>query len=273
MREFSGPGQYDSPQYFRGAVEAIAEIGAGEFMISPGDIDPPAGVRWTITQTLGSDYRWFPIVGNHEVETTADMEYLRAFDLGAVAPGPSGCPTTTFSFDYENVHFVILNEYCDLSGDTVTDGDIPDHLFSWLETDLAATTLRNKLVFGHEPAFPQPDIDNGRLRHERDSLNAHQINRDRFWDLLISEGVLAYICGHTHNYSLVNISGVWQMDLGHARGLGDTGAPSTFASFQVNGPVVTYSTYRDDSFGGDYVLRFAGVLAGPRIFLPVITNN
>ncbi|MFB0545557.1 MAG: hypothetical protein ACETWB_01485, partial [Anaerolineae bacterium] len=52
MRGFSGPGQYDTQQYFRGACEAIDALGAGAFMVSPGDIDPPEDVKWTITRTL-----------------------------------------------------------------------------------------------------------------------------------------------------------------------------------------------------------------------------
>jgi hypothetical protein len=139
MREFAGPGAYDSSQYFRGAIEAIAAHGPGAFMVSPGDIDPPANVMWTITQTLGTGYPWYPVVGNHETETPADMAWLRAFDYGPVNPGPSGCPQTTYSFDYGNAHFVMLNEYCDAAGDTVTDGDIPDHLYNWLVADLQAT--------------------------------------------------------------------------------------------------------------------------------------
>jgi hypothetical protein len=87
-----------------------------------------------------------------------------------------------------------------------------------------------------------------------DSLNQfnHVANRDRFWDLLVAEGVTAYICGHTHNYSAVRIDengviggdGVWQIDAGHARGVGDIGAPSTFVRITVDGGYVTYQTYR-----------------------------
>jgi predicted phosphodiesterase len=81
---------------------------------------------------------------------------------------------------------------------------------------------------------------------------------------------MAYICGHTHNYSLTWIDGVWQLDAGHARGLGDTGAPSTFVLLQVSGAQITYRTYRDDSSGGAYSLRHAGALAGPVVFLPLL---
>jgi hypothetical protein len=277
MREYSGPGTYDTPQFFRGAGEAITSVGGGAFMISPGDIDPPSDVRWTINQYLGEDYLWYPVVGNHETETPEDMEWLRAYDCDPngddpphiVNLGPAACEETTYSFDYGNSHFVVLNEYCDATSDTGTDGDVVDALYNWLVDDLNATEKMHVFVFGHEPAYPQPDADNGRERHMLDSLNQHPTNRDRFWNLLKDKDVVAYICGHTHNYSAVEIGGVWQLDAGHSRGMGDTGARSTFILVHVDSRLVSFETYRDDASGGPYTLRDSGVLEGSRIYLPL----
>jgi len=172
------------------------------------------------------------------------MLWLRSFNAnGAALPnvvraGPPGCEETTYNFDYGNAHFVVLNEYYDGGSDRVTDGDITDALHGWLIQDLVASAKPVVLVFGHEPAFPQPDDDTGRLRQQNDSLNAHPQNRDRFWQTLKTHDVTAYICGHTHNYSAVRLrsdgsidpsgtGGVWQIDSGHARGTGDTSSPRT----------------------------------------------
>lgn len=278
MRYYAGSGDYDSLSYFRGAATAIAGLPGIEFMVTPGDMDPVPEVRWTIDQVLGSAFTWFPVVGNHELPNAgyessegANMAWLRSYDYGAVNPGPSGCPETTFSFDYLNVHFVMLNEYCDVGGEGATTGDIPDHLYNWLLDDLVNSQKEHILIFGHEPAFPQPDAENGRLRHASDSLNFFATNRDRFWSLLQSTGVLAYICGHTHNYSLYRQHGVWQLDAGHARGLGDPGARSTFVIFSIEGGNVFYQTYRDDSAGGSYTLRYQGFLESSNpVFLPLL---
>lgn len=280
MREYAGPGRYDTPQYFRSAAEAIAALDAA-FLVAPGDMDPVPGVHWTITQTLGATYTWYPIVGNHELPGQGDessfganMRYLRAFDYGAVNPGPTGCPTTTYSFDYGNAHFVMLNEYCDAAGDTATNGDVPDHLYNWLAADLSSTDMEHIFVFGHEPAYPQPDADNGRLRHEYDSLNEHPANRDRFWDLLRNRGVTAYICGHTHNYSAAQMDGVWQIDVGHARGLGDPDARSTFVMVYINDGLVRFHAYRDDAKGGAYALRHVGYLSpAHRMRFPLLARS
>jgi hypothetical protein len=279
MRKYSGP-TYHSTQYFRGATEAIANVGSSAFMVSPGDIDPTIDVVWTITSTLGITYTWYPVVGNHELPDQGDepyiganMDWLRAHDYGTVNPGPSGCPETTYSFDYKNSHFVMLNEYCDTGGDTVTDGKIPDHLYNWLITDLDNTDKTHVFVFGHEPAFPQPDADNGRSRHVGDSLDQYPTDRDRFWSLLESKGATAYICGHTHNYSAVKIDNVWQLDVGHARGIGDTGARSTFVIVCVDDASVTFEAHRDDASGGDYTLMHVGVLTGTHQHLPLVIRS
>jgi hypothetical protein len=280
MRQYSGPGAYDTSSYFRGACEAIGALGGSTFMISPGDIDPPAEVEWTVRQYLGQDYLWYPVIGNHEAETPADMVWLRAYDYdpnGVLPPnlvraGPPSCPETTFSFDYANAHFVVLNEYCDDSSDTGTNGDVVDVLYNWLVADLQATDKRHIFVIGHEPAFPQPDADNGRVRHLGDSLDAHPVNRDRFWNLLRDRGVTAYICGHTHNYSVAVIEGVWQLDAGHSRGKGDTGARSTFLIVRVDGDEVTYETYRDDAQGGPYTVMHWGTLTA-RVYLPLVQRG
>ena len=58
----------------------------------------------------------------------------------------------------------------------------------------------------------------------------------------------------------VEIDGVWQLDAGHARGKGDTGARSTFIVINVDANGVTFKTYRDDADGGSYTLAHTGTL-------------
>ena len=282
MRYFSGPGQYDMSQYYRGALEALDTAGKGAFMISAGDIDPPVDVYWTITRTLGITYTWYPVVGNHELPGAgvepgyvagANMDWLRNYDYGTVNPGPSGCPTTTYSFDANNVHFVVLNEYCDSSADDVTDGDIPDHLYNWLSNDLSLTTRPLIFVIGHEPAYPQPDADTGGVRHLGDSLDKYPANRDRFWSLLHDKGVTAYICGHTHGYSLVKIEGVWQLDTGHSQGSGETDPPSTFVVIHVDDGAVIFKTYRVNGSSA-YILKYMGILEPKSVvYMPVVFSG
>ena len=268
MRDYTG----DSMLYFRGACERIAHGGAGDFMISPGDIDPPDLVHADIQAYIGASYTWYPVVGNHEAETESDMTWLRNFNLDGnslpniVNLGPANGLETNYSFDYGDVHFTVINEYYDGTSDTATDGDVPDALHDWLIADLdpSATTKPIKFVIGHEPAYPQADEESGRLRHEDDSLNVHEASRDRFWQALVDFGVTAYICGHTHNYSVYQSSGVWQIDVGHARGFGDTGSRSTFVMFYVmEDGSVWYYPYRLNLDTHNYELGTPGRIRDP----------
>ncbi len=275
MRRFCGDGSYDTPLYFRGVCEAIAQITDTAFMISPGDEDPPSFVRWTLDQYLGASYLWYPAVGNHELPSETfefypdmKMDFLRNYNKNAhtlpyiVNSGPPGCEETTYSFDYQNAHFAIINQYYDGKSDIGTDGDVVDELFSWLKADLKASRQNYKFVIGHEPAFPRPDADNGLLRHEHVCLDKYPQNRDRFWQLLVEENVVAYITAHTHCYSLYQHQGVWQLDCGHARGLTPKKkVKSTFILLTIGQNQVSYQTYRDNYDGGPYNLSYSGVLA------------
>jgi len=263
MRWFAEP-EYQSSQYFLGTCEAIREFGKGSFMISPGDIDPPQHVFDTIKKILGEDYLWYPVVGNHEAETPEDMSWLRDWGKkripNLVLKGPENGKETTYSFDFKNAHFVVINQYYDGNSDTGTDGDISTPLFNWLANDLAANSKPFVFVFGHEPFVSIPDVDNGRHRHVKDSLNSYPKNSHRFQMLLRKYGVTAYVCGHTHNLSFSKINGLWQLDAGHSRGIGDTGAPSTFLKILVGKSACWVEVYRDDSNGGPYALTQAIML-------------
>ena len=261
------------PLYFAGACDAIAKSGKGDFMISLGDIDPPDDVLSTIRARIPGDYPWVPVVGNHEIDTaygsphpfTYGIDWVRAYTLPfAVNQGPAGAEKTCFSFDYGNAHFAVINEYYDGTSDNVLvngHGYISASLLTWVSADLAATAKPVIFVVGHEPAFPQPDAESGRVRHLGESLDANAVQRDAFWNALSLHSVRAYICGHTHDYSLYRKDGVWQVDAGHARGTGDTGARSTFVKLTVRGDAtVSYETWRLNLSTGNYEITGAGSL-------------
>ena len=249
MREFTGP-KHPGPQYFEGACAALRDLGPGDFMISPGDIDPPAAVRATLDRFFGSNYVWYPVVGNHEAETPEDMAWLRTWGRqpipGLVRRGPAGCETTTYSFDHGPAHFVVLNQYYNGKADIGSRGDVVDPLYQWLRTDLDANRKPIVFVVGHEPIIPIGDMDNGRLRHKGDSLDAYPANARRFLDLMRQHRVTAYLTAHSHNTSVTNLAGVWQIDAGHARGLGDKGVRSSFLKLHVQPSGCRVDIYRDD---------------------------
>ncbi len=216
--------EYRTEEYFLGALLAIKELGAGMFMISPGDIEPPDASRELISQVLGEDYLWYPAMGNHELEDQAYIDYLRAINAGEkslpniVRKGPVGCEETTYAFEVGDCHIAVLNQYFDGVSDIGTDGNMVPELLAWLEEDLKSTTKPFIFVAGHEPLVSMPDMGNGRIRHQGDSLDKYPQSAARFLQLMRKYNVTAYLTGHTHNTSIGRINGVWQIDAGHARG-------------------------------------------------------
>lgn len=249
------PPEHPGPDFFSGVCTALRDVGPGAFMVIVGDLDPPRRVRATLDATLGTQYVWYPVVGNHELDRPEYMPYLREANAGGntlpevVRAGPPGAVETCYAFDYGNAHFVVLNEYYDGQSDTALDGDVGDALYDWLAADLAANRRELVFVFGHEPSVAVPDLTNGRVRHRGDSLDKYAERNHRFWSLLREHDVVAYVCGHTHNVSLAWINGIWQIDAGHARGRGDPGAPSSFLKFHVRPGGVSCDVYRQADDG------------------------
>lgn len=262
MSHYSDKEYFNYPNFFAALLGYVKQFGPGDFMVSTGDVIPAEGTSWTVHQVLGEDYPWFPLPGNHDFGT-ADIKFLQnyAFDFDGpgkpalVRWGPEPCSRTTYSFDYMNAHFVALNVYCNAEAPWGIDGSISDTLYDWLLVDLEATDKEHIFIFGHEPAFPQSDQKTGQARHLDDSLNQYPEARDRFWALLGEFNVLAYIHGHTHTYSAVQIDGVWQLDAGQAMGVRAAPSPGTFFVIKIKGNSAVLETYRgEDGPGFAYAL-------------------
>jgi len=270
MSYYSGKKYIQYPNFFAGLLEYVNHFGPGDFMISAGDVLPAEETRWTIDQVLGEGYPWFPIPGNHDFDR-ADITYLQEYDYNSESSngpiivnwGPEPCSRTTYSFDYQNTHFVALNVYCNEDAPWGIDGSITDVVYGWLADDLAMTAKEHIIVFGHEPAFPQPDSQTGDIRHLGDSLDQYPQARDRFWGLLQSHNVLAYIHGHTHGYSATKIDGVWQLDAGQAMGVRAAPSPGTFLIISVTGSSVILRAYRGEEGPGFSFLLYQEILLTP----------
>lgn len=230
----------------RGAFENNADL---KFVVSTGDFENLDVIEENMTGDLlgyfpGRDVvPWFMAIGNHNVEDPTDMAFVtetlgprlatQLEGLTNFRQGPYDDANywtgmhTTYSFDYRNGHFVIMNQYLgsmdDAEGHPLA---CPwDALLTWLEEDLDATTQPFIFVFGHEPAWPREDspnhcgdsLDDGRCPGNTapspDEWKFIRPQRDRFWQILADHGVTAHFDGHTHASAARAVHGITDFNM------------------------------------------------------------
>ena len=168
----------------------------------------------------------------------------------------------TYSFDYKNSHFIVLNIYSHdlftgrdrLSGSYSPLGCAYQEILTWLETDLSNTNAKHKFVFYHEGAQPVPGG-----RHTGDSLDATACPdnynatsgtrpmRDQFWSILAKYDVSATFVGHAHHNTIT-----WANDT--YGGFGalyevEPGIPPNHAVVNINGDNAVLQMYRSQMQG------------------------
>lgn len=208
------------------------------FLVSTGDFENNQTIDGHFNSMLSSyypshaDIPWFQAFGNHNVDNPSDaddvLNVLTKERIQTQLPGMSNFNMgphdasmayaregSTYSFDYNGAHFVILNQY--YATDTDSDGEhdnggatacVYDAWYDWLVQDLARNEQPIIFVFGHEAAFPRGN------RHCGDSLdedactgnyldwkNPARPLRDKFWKLLDNHNVVAHFTGHEHTAS------------------------------------------------------------------------
>ena len=222
----------------------ILKEGPGDFLVIGGDYDNFPECEKALDRLLlnpvraeGQPYPCVVLVGNHDPAGTANqpsdnptrnadqpnIDHITArnkllpFQLSH-GPAersvrqdyqPDGAKWTTFSFDHQNCHFIVLDVY------PVEMLTVDDELIDWVEHDLQATTQPMVFVFCHQPLkffhgvealdeTPQPiSLEGGDLPRG---------NRDRLWEVLKADPrVVALVCGHTHLYGVVKDGGLWQI--------------------------------------------------------------
>ncbi|NPA36365.1 MAG: metallophosphoesterase [Chlorobi bacterium] len=251
--------------------------GPGDFIIVAGDMDPFSRVRTAIRDVMGSDYGFYPVMGNHDVGGTnnhrndfPENNWQNAFEIikynrdslkGIVNFGPdqaspelsstyekdgkvyvsfydsigiNGAKYTSYSFDHGNSHFVVLDEYATNNWGERGNGRIWPELFLWLKNDLESTDKENVFVFGHEPVWSHA------------SLDTVPVSKKEFWNLLKNNNVIAYFCGHHHDYSAVRYQGVWEIRPSCGYEYVDK---THYSVISVDGNSVTLKTYRLESGG------------------------
>ncbi len=213
----------------------------------------------------------FYTIGNHDINHEKDMLFYRnAFNNYSFNPnlGYATAPTTSYSVNIGNIHFIILNIYSDntlnhncdwfapvggLDDDdscykySYSRGIVTSTAISWIRNDLSVlnrTEFPFVVIFTHEPLYSQ------------------------LATLMKEYDVTAYINGHTHVSNLYKKEGII---LANSGGIGDviheSGSPATIlyvssndTSFKI---IRVTNKYNDTNWADSYSHYISKELAKP----------
>jgi len=132
----------------------------------------------------------WPTLGNHDIFDNVNMTwpYFDIFTLPEQGEA-GGFPSSSenyYSFDYANIHFVVLDSF---ASNRLSGGD----MLVWLEADLANTTQDWIIAFWHHPAYSKGSHDS--------DLEAPLVQmRENAVPILEDHGVDLVLSGHSHSY-------------------------------------------------------------------------
>ena len=131
-------------------------------------------------------------LGNHDGHSansnTQTGPYYDIFSFpkdGQCGGEPSGTEAY-YSFDYGNIHFVVLDSY-------ETDRSVNGPMYMWCEDDLAGTTAEWIIALWHHPAYSKGS-------HNSDTETPLKQMRENFLPLFEANGVDLVLSGHSHSY-------------------------------------------------------------------------
>ncbi|TNJ63101.1 metallophosphoesterase family protein [Paenibacillus hemerocallicola] len=159
--------------------KAFATFPGAEFIVHNGDLteNPEDEQAWDAF--FGKARKWLtrlplmPVTGNHDEADGKADRFVSHFNVSA--NGAEGSiPGTSYSFDYGDVHFVVMNTESNMKAQT-----------KWLQTDLAGTDKPWKIVALHRGPY---------------AGNMYEKVQD--WVSVFDEfGVDLVLQGHNHEYS------------------------------------------------------------------------
>ena len=135
-------------------------------------------------------FAWAP--GNHETWSTNTMAFSKA-------PQSSSGIEDYYSFDYGDIHFLVLN--------TQLSYTVGSAQYNWVMSDLTNTTSKWKIVIGHIPGYTA----GGSGAHVEDAnMIAMAVN------IFVPKGVDLVLNGHNHFYQHNRVSGLDHVVIGSA---------------------------------------------------------
>ncbi len=155
------------------------------------DAEYQAAVFNMYPEMLRKSVLW-PTLGNHDGASsnsgTQTGPYYESFTLPkkAEAGGIASGTEAYYSFDYGNIHFVVLDSFDSSRSPTGA-------MMKWLRSDLQATNQNWIIAYWHHPPYTKGTHDSDNGAAERDM-------RQNALPILETYGVDLVLAGHSHNY-------------------------------------------------------------------------
>ena len=134
----------------------------------------------------------WPAMGNHEGHSSDSATESGPYYDGYILPRggeAGGLPSGTeayYSFDWANVHFVVLDSHQSPRG-------VDDAMLTWMAADLASTQQDWLIAFWHHPPYSKGT-------HDSDSEGSLVDMRENALPILEAAGVDLVLGGHSHIY-------------------------------------------------------------------------
>ena len=155
------------------------------------DSEYQAAVFDTYPTMLRKSVLW-PTLGNHDGgsadSATQSGVYYNIFTLprNAEAGGVASGTEAYYSFDYGNIHFIVLDSFD-------SDRSPTGAMLTWVRADLQATAQDWTIAFWHHPPYSKGS-------HDSDSSSELTDMRRNALPILENEGVDLVLSGHSHSY-------------------------------------------------------------------------
>ncbi len=131
----------------------------------------------------------WPIYGNHDARRWVFFDIF-TFPTKAESGGIASGSEHYYSFDYANIHFVMLDT-------EESSHDINGEMLSWLKEDLQATKQQWLIAFLHHPPYTKGSHNSD---NKRDSRGRLITVRENILPMLEKAGVDLVLSGHSHMY-------------------------------------------------------------------------
>ena len=131
----------------------------------------------------------WPAYGNHDARRWVFFD-LFTFPTNAESGGVASGSEHYYSFDYANIHFVMLDTQD-------SDHDVDGEMLSWLKKDLQATKQQWLFVAFHHPPYTKGSHNSDSKRDSRGRLISV---RENILPLLEQYGADVVLSGHSHMY-------------------------------------------------------------------------